>query len=103
MKLKRSLIKKTKTEDLKMNFVDWVVQNSENWTPDQKRTFTEMLKNQADAVKTRIEDSLIDWSMLFVMRTKQPFIIQRGQSKKISQDIFDAYCKHFNVESEKLS
>lgn len=84
-----------------MNFVDWVVQDSENWNSDQKRTFTAMLRSQADDVKIRIEDSLIDWSMLFVMRTGQIFIIQPEQSKKIAQDIFNAYCKHFSVEPEQ--
>lgn len=86
-----------------MNFVEWLIEDSKKWESDEKRNALEILKFEPDRFKEIIQENLIDWATVFVVYSKRPFMIQPGESEKLTEDIFRAYQKHFKTELEGIS
>lgn len=86
-----------------MNFIEWLIKDSDNWDSNSKNIALNILKFEPDHFKAIIKENLIDWSTLFVIHSKRPFMIKPGESEKLIEDIFKAYQEHFKTELEGIS
>lgn len=77
-------------------FKDWLIEDTKDWTPEQKQNFLRMAKFNPDQAVHIISDNLLGWATVFCYQTGIAIIVPNNHED--AQQLFTAYQKHFAVE-----
>jgi hypothetical protein len=81
-------------------FKEWLIEDSDKWTPVEKSTFLRLAKFEPDKVLQILSANLNDWGIVFSIRTRTSLCVNPNQD---AQDLFAAYKEHFASDLAAVS
>ena len=77
-------------------FKEFLIRDTDGYTPEQKQDFLRMLKFKPDQVLKIISENLIDWGTVFSLKTGT--LMASYNHHEDAQELLEAYQKYFAAQ-----
>jgi len=84
---------------MNIGFRDWLIEDSNKWTREEKQNFLRMAKFEPDRAVQIISENLADWATVYCSTKGAGVVVANLHTAQADADeLFTAYKEHFALE-----